>query len=386
MVDAAVCRRQGRRGGRAGRQSARHAAGVGVGQDRRLPAHVIAEETLPLADQPELRNAVEAQILAKAQRKTGPQLRAYTKKQVIAAAPGVVEQRRRRAGESRRVDKPRPCGDGMAHMGITGPVESLAAFWLALDAAARNRHTMAHKAADPNGHHDDRSAAARADVGKTLEQLRFDVLADLGFGALDVGHLGCCADSCRTQQRHGTRHGRAVQVHVTVPASALAGTADSPGEIRGFGPITAEAARALAADATWRRLLTDPASGVLLDYGRSTYQPPQALRDHVIARDRTCRFTTCDIDAERADIDHTQPAADGGPTTAANTGPLHPRHHTSKTLHAWRLRQQRPGHYLWISPARHIYEVEPETTGKIVEIPHFQHGVTVGHTLDPPPF
>lgn len=27
-----------------------------------------------------------------------------------------------------------------------------------------------------------------------------------------------------------------------------------------------------------------------------------------------------------------------------------------------------------------------QTTGKIVEIPHFQHGVTVGHTLDPPPF
>jgi Domain of unknown function (DUF222) len=348
-------------------------------------AHVIAEEMLPLADQPGLRSAVEAHVLAKADRKTGPQLRAYVKKQVIAAAPEVAEQRRRQARESRTVDKPRPCGNGQAHMAITGPVGGLAAFWLALDAAAKGRRTAAAKLADSTGD-DSGSAVARADVGKTLAQLRFDVLADLGFTGLDAQHLGCCSDSCGTQQRLGTRHGKAVQLQVTVPATVLASASEAPGEVRGFGPITAEVARQLAADATWRRLLTDQVSGVLLDYGRSTYEPPQALRDHVIARDRTCRFTTCDIDADRADIDHTEEAAAGGPTSDANNGPLHRRHHTSKTLHAWRLQQDQPGHYLWISPARHIYEVEPEAVGAIVEIPEFAHGTTIGYGLDSPPF
>lgn len=223
-------------------------------------------------------------------------------------------------------------------------------------------------------------------MGKTLEQLRFDVLADLGFTALHIQHLGCCTNGCGTAQRLGTTHGRAVHLNVTVPAATLAGTAELPGQIRGFGPITPDAARALAADATWRRLLTDPATGVLLDYSQTTYAPPQALRDHLIARDTTCRFSTCDITAERADIDHTNPASQGGPTSHTNGGPLHRRHHTSKTLHTWRLHQQQPGHYLWISPTNHLHEVEPETIGAIIELDHMHHPAPVTADPDPPPF
>jgi Domain of unknown function (DUF222) len=344
-------------------------------------ARVIVEETSPLADQPDLRAAVEEKILARAGSRTGPQVRALTKKAVLAAAPEVAEQRRRKARRSRGVDKPAPGGDGVAQMGVTGPVEGLAAFWLAVDAAARHRHTRAAATTD------DGNEIARADIGKTLEQLRFDVLADLGFTALHAQHLGCCNPDCGTHQRLGTRHGRAVHMNVTVPASTLAGSTDLPGEIRGFGPITAGTARVLAADAVWRRLLTDPVSGVLLDHGRTTYAPPQALRDHIIARDKTCRFTTCDIDADRADIDHTDEAAAGGPTSDANSGPLHRRHHSGKTLHAWRLRQDRPGHYLWISPTRHIYEVEPEAIGTtIVEFDQVRHPIPVEVGADPPPF
>jgi hypothetical protein len=379
-------------------------AALEAGQIDGYRARVIAEETSPLADRPGLLAEVEASILGKAGSKTGPQVRAHAKKTVLAMAPEVAEQRRKNAKRSRGVDKPVECGNGMGHLGITGPIEGLAAFWLAVDAAARARHTAAAKVNTNSGAGDagtasaaDEAAAgasrnrgdeiARADVGKTLDQLRFDVLADLGFAALQAGHLGCCNPECSgLSQRLGTRHGRAVNINITVPVTTLLGTSDLPGELHGFGPITAEAARALAADGTWRRLLTDPATGTLLDYGRNTYPPPQTLREHITARDRTCRFPPCDIDADRADIDHTTPASDGGHTSDLNTGPLHRRHHNSKTLHAWRLKQDQPGHYLWISPANHIYEIEPEAIGVILTFDQYQHRPTMPTNPDPPPF
>jgi hypothetical protein len=42
-------------------------------------------------------------------------------------------------------------------------------------------------------------------------------------------------------------------------------------------PITAQHARDLAADptGTWRRLLTDPIFGQVIDYGTTRYRPPR---------------------------------------------------------------------------------------------------------------
>jgi hypothetical protein len=71
------------------------------------------------------------------------------------------------------------------------------------------------------------------------------------------------------------------------------GVDDQPAHLEGYGPITAEVARRIAAQGTWRRLLTDPVSGAVLDVGRTRYLPPPDLADHVIARDQTCRFPTC---------------------------------------------------------------------------------------------
>ncbi|MBA3524434.1 MAG: HNH endonuclease, partial [Geodermatophilaceae bacterium] len=45
----------------------------------------------------------------------------------------------------------------------------------------------------------------------------------------------------------------------------------------------------LAADGTWRRILTDPASGPVPDVGTPTYSPPAAMTRHVRTRDSTCR-------------------------------------------------------------------------------------------------
>ena len=73
----------------------------------------------------------------------------------------------------------------------------------------------------------------------------------------------------------------------------LLGLRDDPVAVLGAGGIPAEAARALAADAGFRRAIIDPATGGLLDYGRRTYVPPAALRRFLERRDQVCRFPGC---------------------------------------------------------------------------------------------
>jgi hypothetical protein len=90
-------------------------------------------------------------------------------------------------------------------------------------------------------------------------------------------------------------HGLRPQINVSVALSTLLGTDEQPGELDGHGPIPADLARRLAADpsGTWRRLVTDEL-GHLVDYGRTTYEPPTDLAQFVIARDRTCRAPGCE--------------------------------------------------------------------------------------------
>src|SRR5689334_3088530 len=155
----------------------------------------------------------------------------------------------------------------------------------------------------------------------------------------------------------GTPRGSA-QVHVTVPASTLLGVDDQPGELAGYGPIPAQIARQIAADGTWRRLLTDPASGVLLDYGRTTYRPAAALADFVRARDQHCVFPGCERRAKYCDLDHCRRYPDG-PTAECNLACLCRHHHRLKHETDWTM-QRRGDQYVWTSPARHEYIRKPE--------------------------
>jgi hypothetical protein len=82
-------------------------------------------------------------------------------------------------------------------------------------------------------------------------------------------------------------------VQVIIPHPTLNGTAEQPAELVGYGPIPAPLAREIAADGVWKRLITDPLSGALLDHGRETYRPPAALADFVRARDVHCRHPIC---------------------------------------------------------------------------------------------
>ena len=152
-------------------------------------------------------------------------------------------------------------------------------------------------------------------------------------------------------------HRRPVTVNVTIDLPTLLGLAENPGQLAGYGAIPASVARALASDGKWQRFITDPQTGTLLDYGRESYEPPQALVDFLIARDRTCRFPGCRHSAARADLDHAQSWESGGETSAANLGALCRRHHRLKTHGGWKLVSHSDGACTWTSPLGKIYEV-----------------------------
>ncbi|MGH8774332.1 MAG: DUF222 domain-containing protein [Jiangellaceae bacterium] len=320
-------------------------------------ARVIAEETRPL--EPAARRDTEAKLLTKAHRHTATRLRAAARKVVLAVDPAGAQKRHQQARLGRAVARPCPEPDGMASALIRLPAEDLAAFWTAVDAAARARKTP--------------------EEARTLDQLRADVLADLGWSALEAGTLGCCNPHCaHPRLRLPGRPGRAATVNITVALTTLIGLDETPAHLDGYGPITAETARRIAAHGTWRRLLTDPATGAVLDVGRTRYTPPPDLAEHVIARDRTCRFPTCTWPARDCDLDHTTPFDEGGQTSAANLGPLHRGHHNGKTRRLWKLTQPRPGRFIWTSATGHTYDVEPEIVGLLAQPPPTDP--------DPPPF
>jgi hypothetical protein len=185
---------------------------------------------------------------------------------------------------------------------------------------------------------------------RTLDQRRADVLADLGWSGLEAGqHSG---DLPR-------QHGRPVQVQVAVAATTLLGLDEAPGELAGYGPITAQVTRILAGDATWRRILTDPHTGAVLDVGTTTYRPPQHLAELVMARDKTCRAPGCRIPARRCELDHTIRFPDG-PTADTNLGCGCKHHHRMKHETDWQVEQLPDATFIWTSPTGHTYLVPPE--------------------------
>ncbi|MGI8458420.1 MAG: DUF222 domain-containing protein, partial [Propionibacteriaceae bacterium] len=181
---------------------------------------------------------------------------------------------------------------------------------------------------------------------------------------------GCRHDDGRRSSDHGDESGTGCQhvvdtpiiINITVGADTLLHHSDQPGHLDGFGPIDASLARRLAHDrhAVWRRILTDPESGAVLDVGQTTYRPPAALHRHVRARDRTCRFPGCLGDAHRCQQDHTVPYAAGGPTADHNLGELCVHHHQLKHHAGWHLSQPEPGTFTWTTPTGARYTVEAD--------------------------
>jgi hypothetical protein len=155
-----------------------------------------------------------------------------------------------------------------------------------------------------------------------------------------------------------------VDVRVIIHASTLLGWDNDPGYLDGAGPIPAQIARELAAGGTWRRMLTDRSSGVLLDLGRTQYPPSMPLRENVQERDQTCRFPGCQRKATSCEIDHVIPWP-AGTTSKDNLACLCSYHHRLKTFGGWKLRLDADGACTWTSPAGLQYVTRPPTPGGI---------------------
>ncbi len=81
-----------------------------------------------------------------------------------------------------------------------------------------------------------------------------------------------------------------------------------------------------------------------------SYEIPDRLQRQVRLRDHHCAHPYCGRRAERCDLDHARPYAQGGVTCPCNLVPTCRRHHRAKTFSEWRYVIVEPGTYLWISP------------------------------------
>ncbi len=132
-------------------------------------------------------------------------------------------------------------------------------------------------------------------------------------------------------------------------------------------PPSGIAAAALRAASTARgraqaQAAADAAAGGCAHAGESpAYRPPPRLREHVIARDVTCRNPACRQPAWRADLDHTLAYEDHGRTCRCNLGGACRRDHQLKQHPRWKLEQTRPGEFTWTTPAGRTYTVGPDT-------------------------
>lgn len=342
------------------------AAALRAGELDAVKARRIAEATTALAA--EAASAVERRVLPRAADQTVSQLRASLARAVMAVDPADVEERHQRAAADRRVCIT-PVEDGMAELWALLPADGAAAVRTALDRIARRMGRSAGRSMDNRRADALVEIAAAAWAGAASSATTAGVAGVGGLagatpraGAAESGRAastterGTAEDACRTRC-DGPGRLRA-DVQVTVPAGTVLGLSDEPGELTGHGPIPASMARRLAADGTWRRILTDPADGAVLDVGRRTYAPPAALAAHVVARDQTCRFPGCRQPARRCDLDHTIPYPHG-PTSAGNLAALCRHHHRLKHLAGWRVEQPQPGVLLWSSPTGHRYRTDP---------------------------
>jgi hypothetical protein len=188
-------------------------------------------------------------------------------------------------------------------------------------------------------------------------------------------------------------------VNLTVPLTTLLGLADTPGDLGGFGPITAHTAREVAAAALdsaavrWCVTVTgdsgqavghgcahrrrpargDPATNwaftvkleplASIDCGHQResrhYRPPPSLWHLIQIRNQRCTHPGCRMPAARCDDEHTVPFGHGGKTCECNLAPVCRHHHRVKQLENWRLEQPEPGVLVWVTPSGWKYFTGP---------------------------
>ncbi|MFC4086492.1 HNH endonuclease signature motif containing protein [Amycolatopsis samaneae] len=198
------------------------------------------------------------------------------------------------------------------------PAEKAAAAYARIDRAARALKTR--------------------DDPRTLDQLRTDVAVDLLLG----GH------------RSGPPR---AEVFLYLDMATFLRLNDNPAELAGHGAIPAELARRIVEgpDTVLRRILTDPASGQVLDLGRTRYRPTAALDEFVRVRDRECRHPGCGRPAQACELDHAVAWQHGGPTSSGSLAAYCGNHHHLKDEPGWDYELDENGILTIRTPAGHLH-------------------------------
>ena len=254
----------------------------------------LVERTRDVRD-PEVLVAIETRVLRKATRLPVGKFGDEVTKAVTALDADAVA-RHRRATDSRCVYS-RPLPDGLGFLGVVDEWSTIKAMQATIDAdAAVLRQERGGAAAVPEDD-DARVGACRADA------LAAHVLGTVG------------EDGTVTWE---PRESVQVTVDVVIDLDTLRGEDDRLALLEGQ-PVPAQIAREWADTArAWRRVVTDPVDGHLLDYGTRQYLP-EPLRRFVMSRDGGCIAPDCTTRSpRRLQLDHVVPFPDG-PSNVANT-------------------------------------------------------------------
>ena len=323
-------------------------AALAQGEISPIHATVIARETAPAIRDgvPEqLLAMIETAAIAHAEFHTPGQVAKKVRSQIAQINPQEFEEMAQIARTTRKVS----CYEernGMATVVAILPAEDAQIVMKAIESfiAEQENSERAARTAQSAGYNEER----------TMDMKRADALTRIAELSLVKSNSATAA------------HRRPFTVNITIDLPTLLGMQENPAQLAGYGPIPAQIARELAMDGRWKRFVTDPVTGSLLDFGRETYEPPQALVDFVIARDRICRFPGCRSSAARADIDHSKPWEEGGKTSPDNLGLLCRRHHRMKTHGGWNLLSHPDGSCDWTSPQGKKFHVPARPLGEAV--------------------
>jgi hypothetical protein len=257
---------------------------------------------------------------------------------------------RRRKAEADRNVTLRPAPDAMTWLTALVPVKEGVATYAALTRASDS----ARAAGDP----------------RTKGQVMADTLVESVLGAASA------RDAAGTDPSAAS--GVNIELGLVMTDATLFGTSDEPAHVDGYGPIPAELAREIVADAcardekTWlRRLYTSPTTGQLVGMDSRARLFRNTLARFIRLRDQICRTPWCDAPIRHSD--HPTPVAEGGSTDAANGQGLCEACNYAKQAPGWRARPSPDGddgHQVeTTTPTGHIYGSSPPVLVTIRETP-----------------
>ncbi len=250
--------------------------------------------------------AVDAEVSARAASMSCSGFRRVVRK-TVARLDTRSEQDKKKARRPRIGARCVPQPDGLVTIAATMPAADGIAYLTEL-----NRRADASRTPDDERTHGERQV---------------DVLTDALHGTTPAAS-GETSTSTTQPSRQPSRR---VEIQVVIDHRSLLGLRDDPAELLGYGSITAADVRAMLSEpgTTLRRLVTDPITGVLVDYGKTRYRPDAHLKGLTKTRDVTCRYPGCTRNVIYCDDEHCNPYPDGD-TSAGNVCQLCRKHHRRK--------------------------------------------------------